>query len=135
MGVFRDEQEVHHFLGGIFDKALEDDTIAEAFAASGVILRVHYTDPDASVTVDMPNRSVLRGDTSLTPTVELFMSADVGNQFWLGKVNLPAAMATGKVRAKGPIPKILKIVPVAKQLFPRYVELLETAGRSDLVNV
>jgi hypothetical protein len=29
------------------------------------------------------------------------------------------------MRAKGPIPKILKLVPLAKSLFPRYAELCE----------
>lgn len=134
MGVFKDEAEVHQYLGGIFEKAMEDDALSDALAASGVILRIHYTDPVSSVTVDMPSKKVLSGDTSLTPTVELFMSADLGNQFWLGKVNLPVAMAKGTVRAKGPVPKILKVIPVAKQLFPRYVGMLTDADRKDLLN-
>jgi hypothetical protein len=43
------------------------------------------------------------------------------------------ALAKGEMRAKGPIPKILKLVPLAKSLFPRYREMLEMAGRSDLL--
>jgi len=38
------------------------------------------------------------------------------------------------VRAKGPVPKILKLIPVAKQLFPGYQEMLRADGRDDLIN-
>ena len=36
------------------------------------------------------------------------------------------------MRAKGPVPKILKLVPLAKSLFPKYKEALIKAGRSDI---
>jgi hypothetical protein len=49
----------------------------------------------------------------------------VAHRFWLGKVNIAAALAKGDMRAKGPIPKVLKLVPLAKQLFPRYQEMVE----------
>jgi hypothetical protein len=61
------------------------------------------------------------------------MKADVAHRFWLGKVNISLALAKGEMRAKGPVPKILKLVPLAKSLFPRYQDSLVKAGRSDLV--
>ncbi|MEO3788472.1 sterol carrier protein [Actinocorallia sp. B10E7] len=134
MGVFKDASEVHVYLGGIFEKAMEDTELSAELAASGVVLRVGYTDPESQITVDMPNRKVYAGPCDLSPTVELFMSADMGNRFWLGKVNLPVAMAKGQVRAKGPVPKILKLIPVTKKLFPRYEEMLRAGGREDLIN-
>jgi hypothetical protein len=62
------------------------------------------------------------------------MTADTGNKFWLGKVNLSVAMARGTVRAKGPVPKLLKLIPTAKELFPEYQKMLTENGRDDLVN-
>lgn len=62
------------------------------------------------------------------------MSADNANQFWLGQLNLSVAMAKGQVRTKGPVSKILKLVPIAKELFPSYRKALEENGRSDLLN-
>jgi hypothetical protein len=44
------------------------------------------------------------------------------------------AMARGTVRAKGPVPKLLKLIPTAKELFPEYEKMLTEAGRDDLVN-
>ena len=135
MGVFTDESEVYTYLGGIFELATTKEGLSDKLAASGVVLRIHYTDPDATITVDMPNKEVETGaGSSKEPNVELFMTADTGNRFWLGKVNLSVAMARGTVRAKGPVPKLLKLIPTAKELFPEYEKMLTEAGRDDLVN-
>ena len=136
MAVFKDEDEVYAFLGGIFQRGLEKEGLADKLANSGVVLRVHYTDPDAVVTVDMPKKVIETGaDSGVTPNVELFMSADTGNRFWLGKVNLTMAMAKGTVRAKGPVTKLIKLIPQAKNLFPEYRAILEADKRHDLLNV
>jgi putative sterol carrier protein len=135
MAVFKDENEVYAFLGGIFQRGLEKEGLADKLANSGVVLRVHYTDPDAVVTVDMANKVVETGaDSTAVPNVELFMSADTGNKFWLGKVNLTMAMAKGTVRAKGPVPKLIKLIPQAKNLFPEYRSMLQSQNRQDLID-
>lgn len=135
MALFKDENEVHQYLGGIFEKAMADQHLSDELASSGVVLRITYTDPDSAITIDLPNKQVYTGACDLEPGVELFMPADLGNRFWLGKVNLPVAMAKGQVRAKGPVPKVLKLIPVSKQLFPRYEEMLRNDGREDLLAV
>jgi hypothetical protein len=98
------------------------------------VLKLNYTEPTAVMTVDMPNQKVVYGPDGPKPSVEMFMKTDVAHGFWLGNVNVSMALAKGQMRAKGPIPKILKLVPIAKKLFPRYRELLEKAGRQDLLN-
>lgn len=50
MSVFADEDEVYRYLGGIFRRGLENAELATKLARSGVVLRIHYTDPDAIVT-------------------------------------------------------------------------------------
>jgi SCP-2 sterol transfer family len=138
MAVFKDETEVYTYIGGIFEEALADPEVGQKFAASGVILRVNYSDPDSILTVDMPAKKVFYGEDARTgpkPVVEMSMKADTAHRFWLGNVNITAAMAKGQVKAKGPIPKILKLVPLTKILFPRYRDSLVRSGRSDLVEV
>lgn len=137
MSMFKDEQEVYAFLGGIFDDAMADDELGPRFAESGVVLQLNYSDPDSQVLVDMPNRKVFKGDLggAPDPAVEMFMKADVGHKFWLGEVNISVALAKGTMRAKGPVPKILKLVPLAKELFPRYRAMIEAEGRHDLLEV
>ena len=62
------------------------------------------------------------------------MDADTAHRFWLGKVNVTMALARGQIKAKGPVAKILKLVPLVKPVFPRYKAQLEAAGRSDLAD-
>jgi len=38
------------------------------------------------------------------------------------------------MRAKGPVPKILKLVPLASSLYPRYRQMLVDDGRQDLAS-
>jgi len=135
MAVFKDEAEVYQYIGGIFEEALADPVIGQKFAESGLILKVVHTEPDSVFTVDMPAGKVLYGDDARNgpkPVVEMRMKADVGHRFWLGKVNISLALAKGEMRAKGPVPKILKLVPLAKSLFPKYREMLVRNGRADI---
>ncbi|MFD9667549.1 SCP2 sterol-binding domain-containing protein [Rhodococcus sp. NPDC059968] len=135
MGVFKDDNDVHRYVGGVFEQGTTDPELGPKFAESGVVLRVTYTDPDAVVTVDFANNKVFTGQgEGPTPNVELFMTADNGNKFWLGNLNLTVAMAKGQVRAKGSTAKILKLVPAAKTLFGPYRAMLEKDGRTDLLN-
>ena len=135
MAAFTDEAEVYEFLGGVFRRGLEDAELVAKLRPSGVVLRITYTDPAAVITVDMPNAEIFEGaGQGPQPNVELYMSADTGNKFWLGKVVLPVALAKGQVRAKGPVAKLLKVLPLAKGLFGPYRESLEAAGRKDLLD-
>ncbi|MFC4942682.1 sterol carrier protein [Pseudonocardia sp. GCM10023141] len=135
MAAFADATEVYEYLGGVFRRGMEDADLVAKLQPSGVVLRITYTQPDAVLTVDMPNSAIYEGaGEGPAPNVELFMTADMGNRFWLGKVVLPMAMAKGQVRAKGPVPKLLKMLPLAKPLFGPYREHLTAAGRTDLLN-
>lgn len=134
MSSFKNDEDLYTYIGGVFERGIADPDLGPKFEKSGVVLQIHYTDPDAVLTVDMPNGKVIHGATDVQPNVQMFMSADHGNQFWLGKLNLATAMAKGQVRAKGPVPKVLKLVPIAKKLFPVYQEMLTTDGRTDLLN-
>jgi hypothetical protein len=134
VAVFSDEKEVYEFLGGVFRIGMEDPELVAKLQPTGIVLRITYTDPEAVLTVDMPGSAIHEGaGLGPEPNVELFMSADTGNKFWLGKVVLPVALAKGQVRAKGPIAKLLKVLPLAKGLFGPYKESLEKAGRADLL--
>lgn len=126
MAVFKDAADVDDHIGQIFRDAVSDPELGPRFAESGVVLKITYTEPACSMTADLPHSTVYFDDDSApAPNVEMFMKADVAHRFWLGQVNIAAALARGDMRARGPIPKILKMVPLARTLFPRYAELCE----------
>ncbi len=135
MPYFKDEQEVYAHLGALFVGLNEDPELAPQFRKANTIVQYVYRNPDSQITVkliDGEDGQVDLGPTSLEPEVVMTMDADVAHRFWLGKVNVTVAMARGQIKAKGPVAKILKLVPLVKPVFPRYRAQLEAAGRSDL---
>jgi hypothetical protein len=136
MSYFAETAEVEHFIGGIFTECVNEPELKEKFADTGVILRLNFTDPEATVLVDFVASKVYTGDeVGPDPNIEMFMTSDVSHEYWLGKVNVSVALAKGQMRAKGPVPKILKLVPLTKHVFPRYEEMIRAAGRPELLSV
>jgi hypothetical protein len=130
---FASADEMHHYIGGIFEDALADDDLGGKLAGTGLVLRMHCTEPDSELIIDFPNKIVHRGADGPTPDATMTMTTDIANQYWQGKVNLPFAMARGKVKVDGTVVKLLQLAPLSKRLFPVYVQRLEADGRHDLI--
>ena len=138
MAYFKDAQEVYDTIGKLFADVAADDELASKFRKANTIVQYQHRDPDSTITVrlkeDEPTE-VDFGDTQMEPDVVMSMEADTAHRFWLGQVNVTVALARGQIKATGPVAKILKLVPLTKPVFPRYVAQLERQGREDLVNV
>jgi putative sterol carrier protein len=133
---FKDEQEVYQFIGRLFQELADDDELGPRFRKADTIVQYKYSNPDSQITVKMKEGEegqVDFGETSLDPEIVMTMDADTAHRFWLGKVNVTMALAKGQMKAKGPVAKILKLVPLVKPVFPRYREMLEQADREDLL--
>lgn len=137
MSTFRDEQEVYTYLGGIFEEAFAHEEVGPKLENAGLRLRVDYTDPDAVMWVNMASHEILTGEEADAADwdVALGMSADDGHVFWMGNLNFTVAMTKGRIRTKGSVTELLKLLPVAKPLFATYRELLEKHDRTDLLAI
>lgn len=137
LSYFSDAQEVYDTMGKLFRQLAEDEELAPRFRKANTILQYRYSDPDSTITLRLQENQpgdVDFGETEMVPEVEMSMDADTAHRFWLGKVNVTVALARGQIKAKGPVAKILKLVPLTKPVYPRYKALLEADGRTDLVN-
>ena len=136
MAYFKDADEVYAFIGKLFEDLADDEELAPKFRKANTVVQYQYRDPESQITVkliDGEDGQVDCGDTSLEPEVVMTMDADTAHRFWLGKVNVTVALARGQMKAKGPVAKILKLVPLTKPIFPRYRALLEEDKREDLL--
>jgi hypothetical protein len=134
--VFSSERDVYEHIGRLFEEMVADPELVPHFQRADTIVQYRSTGPDASITVDLRQSSepvVLFGDCELEPEVVMSMQADTAHRFFLGHVNVTVALARGEIKARGPVAKILKLVPLVKPFFPRYLALLEAEGRTDLV--
>src|SRR4026209_1606072 len=131
---FKDDQEVYQYIGKLFEDLSVDDELAPKFRKANTIVQYHYRNPESQITVKMiegEDGVVDCGETNMEPEVVMTMDADTAHRFWLGKVNVTVALARGQMKAKGPVAKILKLMPLTKPIFPRYRALLEADQRED----
>ena len=136
MPYFKDADEVYATIGKLFQDLAEDDELAPKFQKANTIVQYQYREPESQITVKLiegEDGQVDLGQTAMEPEVVMTMDADTAHRFWLGKVNVTVALARGQMKAKGPVAKTLKLVPLVKPVFPRYRKLLEDAGRQDLL--
>ena len=138
MPVFKDDQEVYQYIGRLFQELTDDPELSPKFRRADTIVQYRYSNPDSQITVKMKegeDGQVDFGESALDPEIVMTMEADTAHKFWLGNVNVTMALAKGQMKAKGPVAKILKLVPLTKPVFPRYKALLEQQGRDDLVRI
>ncbi len=136
MAYFKDADEVYRFIGKLFEDLADDEELAPKFRRADTVVQYAYRNPDSTITVQLlegKDGRVDFGETEMEPEVVMSMEADTAHKFWLGKVNVTVALARGQMKAKGPVAKILKLVPLVKPVFPRYRAMLEEAGREDLI--
>jgi putative sterol carrier protein len=136
LAYFKDADEVYAYIGRLFEELAQDEELASRFRKANTIVQYQYRNPESQITVKLregEDGQVDCGDTAMEPDVVMTMDADTAHRFWLGEVNVTVAMARGQMKAKGPVAKILKLVPLVKPVFPRYRKMLEEAGRGDLL--
>ena len=133
MPLFESSAKFEAVIAGFFRQVAVIPEIADKLLASQLVIRFIYTEPDLNLVVDCTGEAidVRPGDTDSDATVEMKMSADIAHKFWFGKVNLTRALTRRQVVAKGPIPKILKLLPAIMPTYARYPPYLEENGFSE----
>lgn len=126
MSYFANADEVYKYVGGVFRLANETDGVGEKLRAANMVLRLNYSGPDATITVVMkePAVEVITGESDVKPDVTMALSSDNANKYWRGEYNVAVGLTKGQVKAKGPVTKILRLIPATKPLFPMYKELV-----------
>jgi hypothetical protein len=143
MPYFKDAKECEEILGGffkmVFKKYQDKDKLATQIVDSlkdkKIVVKFVWKEPDMTITLS-PNDDkfgVFINDDSIEPVATLTLTADTAHEFWHGKIKLAKALTTKQIVAKGPIPKILKLLPIIEPLYKEYPKYLADIGREDLV--
>lgn len=135
MATFQDAQEVYDVLGTFLDEITKDPDLRPRFVSANTSFMVNQTDPECQILVDCttdPPR-VVNAPSGETAEIQLFMTADDGHKFWLGKLNAPIALARKQLKVQGPLSKLMKLLPAVQPAFPRYKAFLEEKGHADKV--
>ncbi|NOY70107.1 MAG: SCP2 sterol-binding domain-containing protein [Deltaproteobacteria bacterium] len=130
MPYFQTSEKFEEVLGGFFKLMGETPVIADKLLKSKLIIRFRYTDPDLVMVIDCSGDKidVRPNDTDTKAIVEMSMSSDIAHKFWFGKINLTKALTRREMIAKGPIPKVLKLLPAIKPSYNMYPKYLDENG-------
>lgn len=131
MPVFESKEKMQTVLGGLFEKLLGDAEFGPKFVQSDITIKFNISDPNAELWVtpgDGTSGEVIWGATDQKATVEMTLSGDTCHKFWLKEIAMPIALAKGLIKAKGPMPKILKLLPLLKPAYEAYPDWARSHG-------
>ena len=130
MATFANAQQVYDTIGAFLEQITKDEDLRPKFVDADTSFHVVYSDPDCDMlvdcTIDPPVVTMAPGEVK--SEIELAMAADDGHQFWLGNLNMALALAKNKVKVKGPISKIMKLLPAMRPAFPKYKAFIAERG-------
>jgi putative sterol carrier protein len=125
MAYFANTDELNKVMELLWNKIKADPEMSKKLIDAKMVVQFKYRDPDGLLTIDTSDGQELK----IKPTIEMSMKADIAHEFWLGKVNVPMAIMSGKISSKGPTPKALALLPVIKPAYAMYPEVLQEAGK------
>ncbi len=122
MPVFENTEKMYTVLGQLFETLLADPTMGSKFVASKIIIKFTINDPSGIIWLTDEGK-VICGAADLKPTIEMTLGGDTCHLFWLQQISLPIALAKGKIKAKGPMPTVLKLLPMLKPAYAAYPDI------------
>ena len=130
MPVFESSEKFEEVLAGFFRLIADTPDVADKLLKSKLIIRINYADPDLVLVIDCSGEKidVRPHDMDTKAIVDMKMSSDIAHKFWFGKVNLTMALTRRQMVAKGPVPKILKLLPAIKPTYTMYPKYLNENG-------
>ena len=132
---FANADDFQGTLGVFLSEVMDDARVGKAFSATNALVKINFSEPDTEMWIDCrPEVPVVFTEPAADePTMVLTMTADNGHRFWLGRLSLPVALTSRKIKVKGPTSTLMKLLPALKPTFRNYEQFLLDRGRSDLL--
>ena len=134
--VFESNDALYNAMEMMAEKVRNDQPLFKKLVSTNIVCQMKFTNLDsASVTARAKDNELdfEFGESSIKPDATVSGTDDVFVKFWQGKVNLTMAMAKGQIKLGGAVASIMKLVPRLKGCYPKWIEVLEEIGRSDLI--
>ena len=123
MPYFKDREMMEEMFGELWNRVIHEFGLGKKLKEAGITILYRVSDPDMVMYVD--ENGPLFGDAAeaKSPVITNAMHSDIVHRFWLKKLNVPKAMALRQIKAKGPVTKGLKLMPLlkpAQDIYPEY---------------
>ena len=123
MAIFQQKETMEEMFGEIWTKLVKETSFGKELKENGISIYFEVTDPSLVMYVDSEGPLFSDQAKAKTPVITLKMSGDTVHKFWLNSLNIPKAIALRQVKAKGPIAKVLQVLPLlkpGKEMYPEY---------------
>ncbi len=120
MAIFTKAKAAEHF-GSLWSKMIQETDFRSKIREENLSITYVCHDPDLTMYVDADGVLFDEKAEGKTPTVIMKMDTATAHLFWLGKLNVPKAMALKQIKAKGSVGKILQLIPMlepGQKLYP-----------------
>ncbi len=123
MAIFNDREIAEKLFQEFWQELIRDKGLGEEFKKNEISIRFEVNDLNMVMYVD--ENGPIFGDEAKNKksVVTMKMSSDMVHKYWLDKVNIPLALAMRHIKAKGPVNKVLQILPMFKsgqKIYPEY---------------
>ncbi|NLM24324.1 MAG: hypothetical protein GX210_09615 [Firmicutes bacterium] len=127
MMIFESTAKMYDVLGELFNELMKDQPLYQKFIDSDITIRFNISDPDGYIWLTRDGK-VICGEADYKPTIEMTLSGDTCHKFWLQEIKMPVALAKGLIKAKGPLPKVLNLLPLIKPAYVIYPDIAKKHG-------
>lgn len=129
MPIFESTEKMYEVLGGLFKGLMENDEVRQKMLKAQITICFNISEPAGQIWLDHQGEGdVICGKADLKADVTMDLSGDTCHHFWLKNISLPVAIAKRKVKTKGPLPKVLKLLPLLKPAHEAYPEVAKAHG-------
>ena len=133
MPFFTNSEELYEVLKLLFSRIGENDPgAARAISRSRLLMRLRLSSPSAIVTFNgrQDPLEIFYGASTLRPDIELDMPADMLHQILLSELPLKKAVASGKMKVRGPFLKAFVFGDIFRSGQALYPQILEGLDRN-----
>jgi hypothetical protein len=123
MAIFKDRETAEKLFLEFWQQLIQEYKLGDEFKKNEISILFEINDLDLVMFVDENGPQFGDEARSKKPVVTMKMSGDMVHKYWLNKVNIPMALAMRHIKAKGPVNKVLQILPMFKpgqKLYPEY---------------
>ena len=107
----------------LWTRVIKEFKFGEKLKENGISIFFVVSDPDVTMFVDENGPLFGAEAEKKTPVVTMKMKGDIVHKYWLKDLNIPKALALRQIVAKGPVNKILQLLPLMKpalEVYPEY---------------
>jgi putative sterol carrier protein len=127
MPVYDTTEQAEDVFGGLFKILIDDENFRERLRETGLTVRLEQKKPDCKIFIS-PDEVLLGDEADRDASITIKMSCDTAHALWMGTLMMPTAVATGRVRIRGKVAKVIEFVPILQPAFDRYPEVAAASG-------